>query len=125
MNWASSFQILEFYCWSFQEHLSPMPVTAFVPHPDSVDDTSYFVSRFSESLTARDNDQNSSDPDSDTTDSFLNSEGHEKLDDCADLVEFDTSPLDLSLMIFFQGNPVVIDVMLDNKVLPHLVGWFS
>lgn len=48
-----------------------------MPHPDSVDDTSYFVSRFTESFTARDNDQNSSDSDSDTTDSFLNSEGHE------------------------------------------------
>ncbi|KAK1363926.1 hypothetical protein POM88_039487 [Heracleum sosnowskyi] len=59
---------------------------------------------FSESLTARDNDQNSSDPDSDTTDSFLNSEGHEKLDDCVDLAEFDSSPLDLSLMISFKVN---------------------
>lgn len=77
---------------------------AFVPHPDSVDDTSYFVSRFTESFTARDNDQNSSDSDSDTTDSFLNSEGHEKLDDCGDLAEFDSSPLDLSLMNFSFKN---------------------
>ncbi|XP_017247652.1 probable serine/threonine protein kinase IRE4 isoform X2 [Daucus carota subsp. sativus] len=50
---------------------------AFVPHLDSVDDTSYFVSRFTDSFTARDNDQNTSDSDSDTTDSFLNSEGCE------------------------------------------------
>lgn len=48
-----------------------------MPHLDSVDDTSYFVSRFTDSFTARDNDQNTSDSDSDTTDSFLNSEGCE------------------------------------------------
>ncbi|KAL8130848.1 hypothetical protein AgCh_006964 [Apium graveolens] len=77
---------------------------AFVPHPDSVDDTSYFVSRFTESFTARDNDRNSSNSDSDTTDSFLNSEGREKLDDCGDLAEFESSPLDLSLMNFSFKN---------------------
>ncbi|CAK9142824.1 unnamed protein product [Ilex paraguariensis] len=55
---------------------------AFVPHPDSVDDTSYFVSRYSG--MPDDDDDDSSNSASDTTELYSNS-GLEKMDDCGNL----------------------------------------
>lgn len=48
-----------------------------MPHPDSVDDTSYFVSRYTQSFTGVPDDQDSSDSASDTTDMISNSGGLE------------------------------------------------
>ncbi|OVA18675.1 Protein kinase domain [Macleaya cordata] len=71
---------------------------AFVPTPDSADDTSYFTSRYSQNSNGIPEDQNCSDSASETTDSCSNSE--QEMDECGDLTDFDSSPLDLSLMNF-------------------------
>lgn len=71
---------------------------AFVPNPNSVDDTSYFVSRFPQMSVGMQNDKASSHSDSDMHDSSSNS-GVE-MDECGDLADFDSSPLDLSLINF-------------------------
>ncbi|XP_057988769.1 probable serine/threonine protein kinase IRE4 isoform X2 [Hevea brasiliensis] len=65
----------------------------FVPSPDSADDTSYFVSRFSQISSGMPNDQNSSC--SDTEDYGLSSNTGDEMDECGDLAEFDSSPLAL------------------------------
>lgn len=74
---------------------------AFVPQPDSIDDTSYFVSRYN-SDGARDDDDYD-DSTSVISEPFSNS-SLEKMDECGDLTEFDASPLDLSLMNFSFKN---------------------
>ncbi|CAI9116717.1 OLC1v1017946C3 [Oldenlandia corymbosa var. corymbosa] len=70
---------------------------AFVPQPESIDDTSYFVSRYNSVELGNDGDF--SDSISDESDSCSTS-GLEKLDGFGDLAEFSSSPLDLSLMNF-------------------------
>ncbi|XP_027091413.2 probable serine/threonine protein kinase IRE4 isoform X1 [Coffea arabica] len=74
---------------------------AFVPQPESMDDTSYFVSRYN-SIGLQD-DGDCSDTASDVSDLCSNS-GHEKMDECGDLAEFDPSPLDLSSINFSFKN---------------------
>ncbi|KAK4490331.1 hypothetical protein RD792_001005 [Penstemon davidsonii] len=74
---------------------------AFVPQPDSIDDTSYFVSRYN--ATGIEVDESSMDSASDSSESHSNS-GVEKMDECGDLAEFGSSPLDLSLMNFSFKN---------------------
>ncbi|KAJ0024658.1 hypothetical protein Pint_08928 [Pistacia integerrima] len=75
---------------------------AFVPQPESIDDTSYFLSRFSQISSGFPDDQNSSNSDIDTCGSSSNS-GIE-MDECADLTDFNSSPLDLSLINFSFKN---------------------
>uniref|UniRef100_A0A5B7BF23 non-specific serine/threonine protein kinase n=1 Tax=Davidia involucrata TaxID=16924 RepID=A0A5B7BF23_DAVIN len=74
---------------------------AFVPQPDTVDDTSYFVSRYTQFSTGMPDDLDCSDSASDISDS--SNSGAETMDECGDLVEFDSS-LDLSLMNFSFKN---------------------
>ncbi|KAF5955818.1 hypothetical protein HYC85_008674 [Camellia sinensis] len=77
---------------------------AFVPHPDSVDDTSYFVSRYTQFSDGMPHDRVSSDSASDISES--SSSGVEKMDECTDLERFG-SALDLSLINFsFKVNPL-------------------
>ncbi|CAH2035750.1 unnamed protein product [Thlaspi arvense] len=68
---------------------------AFVPQPESIDDTSYFVSRFSErSCSDSETDNNSeSDPNS-----------GDELDECTNLAKFDSPPYYLSLINFSFKN---------------------
>lgn len=75
---------------------------AFVPQPDSVDDTSYFISRFTQFSSGMPDDQDCSNSDSDTEESYSNS-GVE-MDECGDLAEFDSSPFSLSLINFSFKN---------------------
>ncbi|KAJ8762244.1 hypothetical protein K2173_007400 [Erythroxylum novogranatense] len=75
---------------------------AFVPSPDTVDDTSYFVSRFSQFSTGIPNDQNSSNSDSESCDSF--SDSGDEMDECGDLAEFGSVPVNLSLINFSFKN---------------------
>ncbi|XP_057973054.1 probable serine/threonine protein kinase IRE4 isoform X6 [Malania oleifera] len=74
---------------------------AFVPHPDSIDDTSYFVSRYTQFSSGMP-DSNSTDSASDTTDS--SSISGLETDECGDLADFNSSPLDLSLINFSFKN---------------------
>ncbi|PIN08864.1 Microtubule-associated serine/threonine kinase [Handroanthus impetiginosus] len=74
---------------------------AFVPQPERMDDTSYFVSRYNS--TGMDVDEISANSDSDSSELHTNS-GVEKMDECGDLAEFDSSPLDLSLINFSFKN---------------------
>lgn len=69
-----------------------MQKAVFVPQPDGVDDTSYFVSRHSRSSSGTLDDQNCSDAASDTTE--FCSETREKMDECGDLADFEASPCD-------------------------------
>ncbi|GFZ10303.1 protein kinase superfamily protein [Actinidia rufa] len=73
---------------------------AFVPNPDSVDDTSYFVSRYTQFSAGVQHDPDSSDSACDSSDS---SDSGEKMDECGDLEQFE-STLDLSLMNFSFKN---------------------
>ncbi|XVE94740.1 hypothetical protein REPUB_Repub02eG0035200 [Reevesia pubescens] len=75
---------------------------AFVPHPDSADDTSYFVSRFTQNSIGIPDENDCSSSDTETCDSESNS-GLE-MDECGDLAEFDSSPLNLSLINFSFKN---------------------
>ncbi|KAK3231583.1 hypothetical protein Dsin_003464 [Dipteronia sinensis] len=75
---------------------------AFVPQPESIDDTSYFLSRFSQFSSGLPDDRNSSDSEIDTHGSSSNS-GIE-MDECGDLTEFGSTPLDLSLINFSFKN---------------------
>ncbi|XP_077224129.1 protein kinase superfamily protein [Tasmannia lanceolata] len=82
---------------------------AFVPNPESVDDTSYFISRFSQTSCGLPEDQNFSECASDTTDSDSNTgleaDTDTQMDECGELPEFDaSSPLDLSLINFSFKN---------------------
>ncbi|XP_059638103.1 probable serine/threonine protein kinase IRE4 isoform X2 [Cornus florida] len=74
---------------------------AFVPNPDGLDDTSYFVSRYTQFSTSMADDDDTSDSDSVISDS--SNSGLEKMDECGDLAAFDPS-LDLSLMNFSFKN---------------------
>ncbi|KAK9216686.1 hypothetical protein WN944_008696 [Citrus x changshan-huyou] len=74
----------------------------FVPQPESVDDTSYFLSRFSQISSGLLDDQNGSYSDADTRDSSSNS--RTEMDECGDLAEFGSCPLDLSLINFSFKN---------------------
>ncbi|GER47942.1 kinase [Striga asiatica] len=74
---------------------------AFVPQPERMDDTSYFVSRYNSNGTEVD--QSSMDSDSDSVELQTHT-GGEKMDECGDLAQFDSSPLDLSLMNFSFKN---------------------
>ncbi|KAI8016159.1 putative serine/threonine protein kinase IRE4 [Camellia lanceoleosa] len=89
---------------------------AFVPHPDSVDDTSYFVSRYTQFSDGMPHDRVSSDSASDISES--SSSGVEKMDECTDLERFD-SALDVSLINFSFKNlselaTINRDVLLQN-----------
>ncbi|GFP92684.1 probable serine/threonine protein kinase ire4 [Phtheirospermum japonicum] len=70
---------------------------AFVPQPERMDDTSYFVSRYKSNGVEVD--ESSMDSDSDSLE-LQTHPGSEKMDECGDLAQFDSSPLDLSLMNF-------------------------
>ncbi|KDP38482.1 hypothetical protein JCGZ_04407 [Jatropha curcas] len=74
----------------------------FVPSPDSADDTSYFVSRFPQMSNGILNDQNSNRSDTDTYDCSSNS--GDEMDECGDMADFDSSPLNLSLINFSFKN---------------------
>ncbi|KAJ4833940.1 hypothetical protein Tsubulata_016646 [Turnera subulata] len=74
----------------------------FVPNPDSPDDTSYFVSRFSQISSGMPTDQDSCQSDDDTYE--LGSNSGAEMDECGELAEFDSSPLSLSLMNFSFKN---------------------
>ncbi|KAI3821064.1 hypothetical protein L1987_08620 [Smallanthus sonchifolius] len=69
-----------------------MQKVAFVPHPNGIDDTSYFVSRHSHSSSGTFDDQDCSDAASDTSEFF--SDTKEKMDECGDLSEFKASACD-------------------------------
>ncbi|XVE69918.1 hypothetical protein DITRI_Ditri10aG0029900 [Diplodiscus trichospermus] len=86
---------------------------AFVPHPDSADDTSYFVPRFTQisSVIPDENDCSSSDTGN-------SSNSGVETDECADLAEFDSSPLNLSLINF--SFKVWHPIFLRVNVLAHL-----
>ncbi|KAI3673154.1 hypothetical protein L6452_39270 [Arctium lappa] len=96
-----------------------MQKVAFVPHPDSIDDTSYFVSRHSRSSSGTLDDQDCSDAASDTTE--FCSDTREKMDVCGDLAEFEASPCDdLSWINFSFKNlsqlaSINHDVLLQNS----------
>ncbi|KAL2456425.1 serine/threonine-protein kinase pakB-like [Forsythia ovata] len=75
---------------------------AFVPQPESADDTSYFVSRYN-SIGIQD-DEISTGSTSDSSDLHSNSGLEKMADECADLADFGSSPLDLSLMNFSFKN---------------------
>ncbi|KAH6765050.1 Protein kinase superfamily protein [Perilla frutescens var. frutescens] len=74
---------------------------AFVPQPERMDDTSYFVSRYNS--TGMEIDDTSVDSDSDYSELLANS-GLEKMDECGDLAEFDSSAIDLSSINFSFKN---------------------
>ncbi|KAL7155261.1 hypothetical protein ABFS83_03G063100 [Erythranthe nasuta] len=74
---------------------------AFVPQPESIDDTSYFVSRYNS--VGMEVDEASLSSDSHSSELHINS-GPEKMDECGDLAEFDPSPIDLSLINFSFKN---------------------
>ncbi|KAK9271012.1 hypothetical protein L1049_026600 [Liquidambar formosana] len=74
---------------------------AFVPHPDGADDTSYFVSRY-QTPSAMPDDHNCSDSASDATDLF--SDSGLETDECGELAEFGSSPVDLSMINFSFKN---------------------
>jgi serine/threonine protein kinase len=76
---------------------------AFVPQPDSVEDTSYFVPRYIHNSNGTPDEPNSSDSASNSTDSVSNS-GVERMDEYNNLTEFESSPLDLSLINFSFKN---------------------
>ncbi|CAL1355901.1 unnamed protein product [Linum trigynum] len=76
---------------------------AFVPAPDSADDTSYFLSRFSQlSSGILKNNHSSSLSDDDSCNSSSNSKA--EMDDCGDMAEFNSLPIDLSLINFSFKN---------------------
>ncbi|XP_042492106.1 probable serine/threonine protein kinase IRE4 [Macadamia integrifolia] len=74
---------------------------AFLPNPEGADDTSYFMSRFSQISNVIQEDQNCSDS-SNSTDSH--SDTGVETDECGDLAEFETSPLNFALINFSFKN---------------------
>lgn len=96
-----------------------MQKVAFVPHPDGIDDTSYFVSRHNHSSSGTLDDQDCSDEASDTTD--FCSDTREKMDVCGDLSDFEPPPCDdLSWINFSFKNlsqlaSINHDVLLQNS----------
>ncbi|XP_052202925.1 probable serine/threonine protein kinase IRE4 isoform X2 [Diospyros lotus] len=88
---------------------------AFVPRPDSVDDTSYFMSRYSQFSNGLQHDPAPTETASDISDS---NSGAEKMDECGDLEQFESS-FDLSLINFSFKNlsqlaTINHDVLLQN-----------
>ncbi|XP_071703126.1 probable serine/threonine protein kinase IRE4 isoform X2 [Rutidosis leptorrhynchoides] len=80
-----------------------MQKVAFVPQPDGIDDTSYFVSRHSRSSSGTLDDQDCSDETSDTSE--FCSDTREKMDVCGDLADFEASSCnDLSWINFSFKN---------------------
>ncbi|GMH17508.1 hypothetical protein Nepgr_019349 [Nepenthes gracilis] len=77
------------------------PEAAFVPQPDGMDDTSYFLSRYDQRFRMSE-DEISSDFASGTSGSCSNVGA--EMDGCYDLAEFSSSPLDLSLINFSFKN---------------------
>ncbi|KAK8642446.1 hypothetical protein V6N13_011789 [Hibiscus sabdariffa] len=75
---------------------------AFVPHPDSADDTSYFTSRFSRISSGIPDENPCSSSDHETYES--GSDSGPEMDECGELAEFDPSPLNLSLINFSFKN---------------------
>ncbi|XP_043713564.1 probable serine/threonine protein kinase IRE4 [Telopea speciosissima] len=76
--------------------------SVFLPNPEGADDTSYFMSRFSQISNGIQEDQNCSDSASNTTDSH--SDTGVEADECGDLAEFETSPLNFALINFSFKN---------------------
>ncbi|XP_042508945.1 probable serine/threonine protein kinase IRE4 isoform X4 [Macadamia integrifolia] len=74
----------------------------FVPNPGGADDTSYFMSRFSQISNGTHGDQNCTDSISKRTDPH--SDTGVETDECGDLAEFDKSPLNLALNNFSFKN---------------------
>ncbi|EPS65446.1 hypothetical protein M569_09330, partial [Genlisea aurea] len=74
---------------------------AFIPQPEHMDDTSYFVSRFN-STGGMDVDDTSSESDCDGSESPRKFRA--EMDECGDLAEFDSSSVDLSLINFSFKN---------------------
>ncbi|KAJ4963781.1 hypothetical protein NE237_023720 [Protea cynaroides] len=74
----------------------------FVPNPEGEDDTSYFMSRFSQISNGVQEDQNCSDSASNTIDSH--SDTGVETDEYGDLAEFENSPLNLALINFSFKN---------------------
>ncbi|XP_043687810.1 probable serine/threonine protein kinase IRE4 isoform X4 [Telopea speciosissima] len=74
----------------------------FVPNPGGADDTSYFMSRFSQTSNGIHEDQNCSDYASNRTDSH--SDTGVETDECGDLAEFNNSPLNVALNNFSFKN---------------------
>ncbi|KAK4429170.1 putative serine/threonine protein kinase IRE4 [Sesamum alatum] len=99
-NGASEVKAHSFFSGVDWDNLT-LQKAAFVPQPERMDDTSYFVSRYNS--TGMEVDDISVDSDSDSSELHTNS-GVEKMDECGDLAEFDSSPLDLSLMNFSFKN---------------------
>ncbi|KAL6574297.1 hypothetical protein OROHE_001201 [Orobanche hederae] len=73
---------------------------AFVPQPERTDDTSYFVSRYNSNGVEVDE----SCTDTDSNNLELQTLSGVEMDECGDLSQFDSSPLDLSLMNFSFKN---------------------
>ncbi|KAF5199833.1 kinase [Thalictrum thalictroides] len=75
---------------------------AFIPSPENADDTSYFMSRYSQLSNGILEDESYGDSTSNTADSCSTS-GIE-MDECGDLADFNSSPIDLSLINFSFKN---------------------
>lgn len=76
---------------------------AFIPSPENADDTSYFVSRYSQASNRISEDESYGDSSSDTANS--GSKSGIEMDDCGDLADFNSSSsFDLSLINFSFKN---------------------
>ncbi|KAI3688902.1 hypothetical protein L2E82_46829 [Cichorium intybus] len=92
-----------------------MQKVAFIPQPDGIDDTSYFVSRHSPTSTATLEDQDCSDAASDTTE--FHSDTREKMDVCGDLTDFETPPSDDLSWINFSFKNLSQLASINHEVL--------
>ncbi|XP_022038790.1 probable serine/threonine protein kinase IRE4 isoform X1 [Helianthus annuus] len=96
-----------------------MQKVAFVPHPNGMDDTSYFVSRHSHSSSGTFDDQDCSDVASDASEFF--SDTKEKTDEYGDLAEFkpsasdDLSWINFSFKNLSQLASINHDVLVQNS----------
>nr|XP_043640239.1 probable serine/threonine protein kinase IRE4 isoform X2 [Erigeron canadensis] len=95
-----------------------MQKVAFIPQPDGIDDTSYFVSRHSHSSSGTFDEQDCSDAASDSTEFCSDTR---EMDVCGELAEFEASPCDdLSWINFSFKNlsqlaSINHDVLLQNN----------
>ncbi|KAG9138602.1 hypothetical protein Leryth_012939 [Lithospermum erythrorhizon] len=71
---------------------------AFIPQPERADDTTYFVSRYDSDESLSEGDCTASET------SELSGSGLETMDECGEIAEFSSSPLDLSLINFSFKN---------------------
>ncbi|XP_023746706.1 probable serine/threonine protein kinase IRE4 isoform X2 [Lactuca sativa] len=92
-----------------------MQKVAFIPQPDGIDDTSYFISRHSCSSTGTPDDQDCSDAASDTTE--FCSDTREKMDVCGDLAEFEAPPDDDLSWINFSFKNLSQLASINHEVL--------